>query len=183
MRAMLLDAPRRPLRSADVPRPEPGPGQVLVAVEACGVCRTDLHVAHGELPDPKLPLVLGHEIVGTVAAVGAGADVAVGDRIGVPWRGGRTCATAPASPATSSTAATPSTPSRTPATPSRSRPPILTPRPRRSCAPDSLATARLSPRGTESGSVSTASGPRPTSWPRWPATRGAASSLSHAPET
>ena len=87
MRAMLLDAPRRPLRSADVPRPEPGPGQVLVAVEACGVCRTDLHVAHGELPDPKLPLVLGHEIVGTVAAVGAGADVAVGDRIGVPWLG------------------------------------------------------------------------------------------------
>jgi len=60
---------------------------VLVAVEACGVCRTDLHVAHGELPDPKLPLVLGHEIVGTVAAVGAGADVAVGDRIGVPWLG------------------------------------------------------------------------------------------------
>ncbi len=87
MRAMLLDAPRRPLRSVDVPRPEPGPGQVLVAVEACGVCRTDLHVAHGELPDPKLPLVLGHEIVGTVAAVGAGADVAVGDRIGVPWLG------------------------------------------------------------------------------------------------
>ncbi|SRR6266571_4347676 len=87
MRAMLLDAPRRPLRSADVPRPEPGPGQVLVAVEACGVCRTDLHVAHGELPDPKRPLVLGHEIVGTVAAVGAGADVAVGDRIGVPWLG------------------------------------------------------------------------------------------------
>src|SRR5438445_3747465 len=87
MRAMLADAPRRPLRSADVPRPEPGPGQVLVAVEACGVCRTDLHVAHGELPDPKLPLVLGHEIVGTVAAVGAGADVAVGDRIGVPWLG------------------------------------------------------------------------------------------------
>jgi len=60
---------------------------VLVAVEACGVCRTDLHVAHGELPDPKRPLVLGHEIVGTVAAVGAGADVAVGDRIGVPWLG------------------------------------------------------------------------------------------------
>src|SRR6266702_8500572 len=87
MRAMLLDAPRRPLRSADVPRPEPGPGQVLVAVEACGVCRTDLHVAHGELPDPKLPLVLGHEIVGTVAAVGADADAAVGDRIGVPWLG------------------------------------------------------------------------------------------------
>ncbi len=87
MRAMLLDAPGRPLRSADVPRPEPGPGQVLVAVEACGVCRTDLHVAHGELPDPKVPLVLGHEIVGTVAAVGAGADAAVGDRIGVPWLG------------------------------------------------------------------------------------------------
>jgi propanol-preferring alcohol dehydrogenase len=88
MRAMLLDAPRRPLRAADVPRPAPGPGQVLLAVKACGVCRTDLHVADGELPNPKLPLVLGHEIVGTVEAVGAGVErFAVGDRVGVPWLG------------------------------------------------------------------------------------------------
>jgi alcohol dehydrogenase, propanol-preferring len=88
MRAMVLDVPRRPLRRADVPRPEPGPGQVLIAVRACGVCRTDLHVADGELPDPKLPLILGHEIVGVVAARGAGVDrVALGERVGVPWLG------------------------------------------------------------------------------------------------
>ncbi len=83
---MLLDAPGRPLRSAAIPRPEPGAGQVLLAVRACGVCRTDLHLRDGELPDPKLPLVLGHEIVGTVAAVGPRADrFAPGQRIGVPW--------------------------------------------------------------------------------------------------
>ena len=72
MRAMLLDAPRCPLRASDVPRPEPGPGQVLIAVKACGVCRTDLHIFDAELPNPKLPLVLGHEIVGTVVATGPG---------------------------------------------------------------------------------------------------------------
>ena len=66
---MLLDTPRRPLRLADAPTPEPGPGQILIQVNACGVCRTDLHVADGDLPDPKLPLVPGHEIVGTVAAL------------------------------------------------------------------------------------------------------------------
>ena len=90
MRAMLLDAPGRPLRAAEVERPTAGPGQLLLAVRACGVCRTDLHVADGELPHPKLPLVLGHEIVGTVAAVGEGAAAAgfrVGDRAGVPWLG------------------------------------------------------------------------------------------------
>jgi alcohol dehydrogenase, propanol-preferring len=90
MRAMLLDAPRRPLHAAEIPRPTPGAGQVLLAVHACGVCRTDLHVADGELPHPKLPLVLGHEIVGTVAAVGAGPETArfsIGDRAGVPWLG------------------------------------------------------------------------------------------------
>src|ERR1700693_1945041 len=90
MRAMLLDAPRRPLRAAEIPQPTPGAGQVLLAVTACGVCRTDLHVADGELPHPKLPLVLGHEIVGTVAAVGRGPEAArfrVGDRVGVPWLG------------------------------------------------------------------------------------------------
>src|SRR5438128_4937217 len=90
MRAMILDAPRRLLRAADIPRPEPRPGQVLLAVKACGVCRTDLHVLDGELPDPTLPLILGHEIVGTVTATGGGPGVerfGIGDRVGVPWLG------------------------------------------------------------------------------------------------
>src|SRR2546428_5578715 len=93
MRAMILDAPRRPLRAADIPRPEPGPGQVLLAVAACGVCRTDLHVLDGELPNPKVPLILGHEIVGTVTATGGGPGVdrfGLGDRVGGPWLG-RSC--------------------------------------------------------------------------------------------
>ena len=64
MRAMVLDAPGRPLREADLPEPQVGPGQVLIHVHACGVCRTDLHIVDGELPRPKLPLVLGHQIVG-----------------------------------------------------------------------------------------------------------------------
>jgi propanol-preferring alcohol dehydrogenase len=93
MRAMLLEAPGRPLRPADVPVPSPGPAQVLLRVRACGVCRTDLHVADGELPNPKLPLVLGHEIVGIVEACGAGVErFAPGDRVGVPWLGW-TCGT------------------------------------------------------------------------------------------
>src|SRR5206468_997433 len=76
------------LRAADVPRPEPGPDQVLIRVEACAVCRTDLHVVDGELPDPKLPLVPGHEIVGTVVAAGERAGgIAPGTRVGVPWLG------------------------------------------------------------------------------------------------
>jgi propanol-preferring alcohol dehydrogenase len=88
MRAMLLDAPGRPLRPAEVPRPEPGAGQILVRVGACGVCRTDLHVADGELPEPLLPLALGHEIVGRVEASGPGARrFAAGARVGVPWLG------------------------------------------------------------------------------------------------
>ena len=86
MHAMVLDAPGQALRPAVLPRPVPGPGQVLVAIRACGVCRTDLHVVDGELPDPKLPLVLGHEIVGTVVERGPGVtEHAVGARIGVPW--------------------------------------------------------------------------------------------------
>jgi propanol-preferring alcohol dehydrogenase len=85
MRAMVLDAPRTPLRTAELPDPEPGPGQVLVSVSACGVCRTDLHVVDGELPDPKLPLVLGHQVVGT--AVRGGERFAPGQRIGIPWLG------------------------------------------------------------------------------------------------
>ncbi|HLQ22610.1 MAG TPA: zinc-dependent alcohol dehydrogenase family protein [Gemmatimonadales bacterium] len=88
MQAMVLDAPGRPLRAAELPRPEPGPGQVLLSVRACGVCRTDLHVVDGDLPEPKLPLILGHEIVGTVAALGPGvAQPLAGDRVGVPWLG------------------------------------------------------------------------------------------------
>jgi propanol-preferring alcohol dehydrogenase len=86
MTAMLLDTPRRPLRAAKLPRPIPASGQVLLRVHACAVCRTDLHVVDGELSDPKLPLVLGHEIVGTVAALGPGVTrFAPGDRVGVPW--------------------------------------------------------------------------------------------------
>jgi propanol-preferring alcohol dehydrogenase len=88
MRAMLLEQPRRPLRAAELPDPEPGPGQVLLRVAACGVCRTDLHVADGELTQPKLPLVLGHEIVGRVVASGPGASrFRPGERVGVPWLG------------------------------------------------------------------------------------------------
>jgi propanol-preferring alcohol dehydrogenase len=85
---MVLDAPGRPLRAVELPRPEPGPGQVLVRVTACGVCRTDLHVVDGELTEPKLPLVPGHQIVGRIEALGAGvAGVAPDDRVGVPWLG------------------------------------------------------------------------------------------------
>jgi len=88
MRAMLLHQPRAPLHEATVLDPEPGPGQVLIRVAACGVCRTDLHVADGELAEPKLPLVLGHEIVGRVAGLGRGSSrFRVGDRVGVPWLG------------------------------------------------------------------------------------------------
>ncbi len=91
MRAMLLDEPGRPLRRAELPVPTPGPGEVLVKVLACGVCRTDLHLVDGELPDPKLPVVPGHEIVGEVAALGpAVEDLALGQRVGVPWLA-RTC--------------------------------------------------------------------------------------------
>jgi propanol-preferring alcohol dehydrogenase len=88
MKAMILDAVRTPLRPATLPDPAPGPGQILLRVRACGICRTDLHVVDGELPAPKLPLVPGHQIVGTVAAVGPGATrFAVGRRVGVPWLG------------------------------------------------------------------------------------------------
>ena len=88
MRAMVLDAPGGPLREAEVATPTPGPGQVLIRVRACAVCRTDLHVLDGELPDPTLPLVLGHQIVGTVEAVGGAVDgLTPGDRVGVPWLG------------------------------------------------------------------------------------------------
>ncbi len=88
MRAMRLDEARRPLRLTAVAIPTPGPGQVLIRVHACAVCRTDLHVVDGELTDPKLPLIPGHEIVGTVAACGDGSDrFRIGVRVGVPWLG------------------------------------------------------------------------------------------------
>lgn len=91
MLAMLLDEPNRPLRQARVPIPAPAAYQVLIRVGACGVCRTDLHIIDGDLPPHKLPLILGHEVVGTVAHVGEFvADFAVGDRVGVPWLAG-TC--------------------------------------------------------------------------------------------
>jgi len=75
---MVLEAPGQPLHEVELPNPEPGPGQVLLTVKACGVCRTDLHVADGELTNPKLPLVLGHQIVGIAGD---------GRRLGVPWLG------------------------------------------------------------------------------------------------
>jgi propanol-preferring alcohol dehydrogenase len=88
MRAMLLEAQGQPLRLAEVPTPQPGPGQVLLKVSACAICRTDLHVIDGELPHPKLPLILGHEIVGRVVRRGAGAErFSLGQRLGLPWLG------------------------------------------------------------------------------------------------
>jgi propanol-preferring alcohol dehydrogenase len=88
MKAMVLRGPKTPLVLEERPDPVPGPGQVLVRIEACGVCRTDLHVVDGELPNPKLPLVPGHEIVGIVEALGAGVTAPpIGMRVGVPWLG------------------------------------------------------------------------------------------------
>ena len=88
MKAMLLEQPRHPLRTTEVEDPEPDAGQVLIRVAACGVCRTDLHIVDGELAEPKLPLIPGHQIVGTVERSGAGASrFAPGDRVGVPWLG------------------------------------------------------------------------------------------------
>jgi propanol-preferring alcohol dehydrogenase len=89
---MILETPRQPLRERDLPVPKPGPGKVLVRVGACAVCRTDLHVVDGDLPAPKLPLVLGHEIVSRVVERGEGAArFEIGARVGIPWLGW-TCA-------------------------------------------------------------------------------------------
>jgi alcohol dehydrogenase, propanol-preferring len=85
MRAMVLEAARVPLHEAELPAPEPGSGEVLLEVAACGVCRTDLHIVDGELTEPNLPLVPGHQIVGHVSA--GGERFAPGDRVGVPWLG------------------------------------------------------------------------------------------------
>jgi propanol-preferring alcohol dehydrogenase len=88
MRAMLLKSPDRPLDYTEVPTPRPAAGQVLMRVTACAVCRTDLHVMAGELPNPKLPLILGHEIVGQIAEVGSKVKgFRIGERVGVPWLG------------------------------------------------------------------------------------------------
>src|SRR6188474_1863081 len=88
MRAMVLDKPGRPLQLREVPKPKPGRGQLLVRVSTCGICRTDLHVVDGELPDPKLPLILGHQIVGRVEEIGdENSNFSIGDRVGIPWLG------------------------------------------------------------------------------------------------
>ena len=88
MRAMILEAQRQPLRLVDIPEPVPGPEQILIKVSACGVCRTDLHILDGDLTGPKLPLVPGHQIVGTVLRLGPDAEgFNLGDRVGVPWLG------------------------------------------------------------------------------------------------
>jgi alcohol dehydrogenase, propanol-preferring len=88
MRAMVLDTPKQPLELRDVPKPKVRAGELLVRVSTCAVCRTDLHVADGELPDPKLPLILGHQIVGRVEEIGEeNANFAIGDRVGIPWLG------------------------------------------------------------------------------------------------
>ncbi|MGD0622771.1 MAG: zinc-dependent alcohol dehydrogenase family protein [Thermacetogeniaceae bacterium] len=88
MRAMILDAPGKPLRLAEIPVPEPERNQVLIRVRACGICRTDLHILDGELKEPKLPLIMGHQIVGTVVGAGDQASqCSPGQRVGVPWLG------------------------------------------------------------------------------------------------
>jgi propanol-preferring alcohol dehydrogenase len=88
MRAMVLERQREPLQEADLPDPEPARGQLRVRVQACGVCRTDLHIVDGELTEPKLPLVLGHQIVGIVDDLGGGAErFSLGERVGIPWLG------------------------------------------------------------------------------------------------
>ena len=95
MRAMVLERPRTPLVSRERAAPLPADGEILIEIAACGVCRTDLHVVDGELPNPKLPLVPGHEIVGRVAAIGQGVEgLAVSERVGVPWLGS-TCGVCP----------------------------------------------------------------------------------------
>jgi propanol-preferring alcohol dehydrogenase len=95
MQAMVCEGPGRPLVLATRPKPAPGPGEVLIEVRACGVCRTDLHLVDGELPDPKVPVIPGHEIVGIVVAHGSGVrSPARGARVGVPWLG-HTCGRCP----------------------------------------------------------------------------------------
>ena len=89
MRAMVLTEVKKPLELKNIPTPQPNPNQILVKIASCGVCRTDLHVVDGELPSPKLPLVIGHQIVGEVVQVGNRVKtIHIGDRVGIPWLGG-----------------------------------------------------------------------------------------------
>jgi len=91
MKAMVLNRPGTRLQAVERPDPAPGPGDILVKVTACGVCRTDLHLVDGELPEPTLPIIPGHEIIGSVVGCGAAVEgFAIGDKVGVPWLG-RTC--------------------------------------------------------------------------------------------
>jgi propanol-preferring alcohol dehydrogenase len=90
MKAMVLTDPGHPLELEERPVPEPGPREVLIKVRACAVCRTDLHVIDGDLPNIRTPIIPGHEIVGEVVSVGEGADIRPGERVGVPWLG-HTC--------------------------------------------------------------------------------------------
>ena len=91
MKAMVWDGPGKALVERELPTPEPGEGELLIRVRACGVCRTDLHVVDGELPRPKLPLIPGHEVVGTIVRPGPGANrFSAGERVGIPWLG-KTC--------------------------------------------------------------------------------------------
>jgi propanol-preferring alcohol dehydrogenase len=95
MHAMVLNALHTPLAWTELPDRQPGPGQIRVKVVACGVCRTDLHVVDGELPQPQVPIIPGHEIVGRIDALGAGvADLKLGQRVGIPWLG-HTCGVCP----------------------------------------------------------------------------------------
>jgi propanol-preferring alcohol dehydrogenase len=88
MRAMILTQPGQPLQLQNISIPEPGPNQIRVKVHTCGVCRTDLHLVDGELPNPKLPIVPGHEIIGTIDKLGTDvANFQLGDRVGIPWLG------------------------------------------------------------------------------------------------
>ena len=141
MRAMVLRRAGERLAIEERPTPEPGAGEIRVRVEACGVCRTDLHVVDGELPEPKLPIVPGHEIVGRVEAVGEGVDLRPGTRVGVPGSAmpaaiapiaearAKTSAIRRSSPATPATAASP--PMRSPTRPSPFRSPTTSIRSRR----------------------------------------------------
>ena len=148
MRAMVLDRPRTPLMPREWPVPQPGEGEILIEVAACGVCRTDLHVVDGELPDPKLPIVPGHEIVGRVAAIGSGVSgFALGAHVGVPGspppaasvgiaaQDAKICAMRLGSPATRVMAVTPPTPWHGRASRSRCRTISMRLRPPRFCAP------------------------------------------------
>ncbi|MCX7959669.1 MAG: alcohol dehydrogenase catalytic domain-containing protein, partial [Deltaproteobacteria bacterium] len=88
MRAMILKSQKRPLTLSDIPMPDITSDEVLIKVEACGICRTDLHIIDKELKNPKLPLVMGHQIVGKIVKIGKGVrEFRMGDRVGVPWLG------------------------------------------------------------------------------------------------